>query len=321
MGVDTYTEHGAYATDACCVDDNDIVIGGDTVDTSAVGGPYTVTYDVTDCNGHDATQVTRTVNVIDTTPPPPHWVDPSPPRKPPPPRPEPPGTVAEVTEFFIICLDGISVCTDPGLSTASEIELGTPTIYFQNDVAVITNDAPFMFPIGDTIVTWTVTDTHGNTATCTQTVTVSECVTGKVAVAGEVPSVDFVVSNLNIAPSVDRIGPGNFMTFLVRVGENASVTAGVANNGGQEGSYSANLKVNQQLYDTTQISLSPGQSQELNFVVVDNEPGQYVVQLGSLSGEFRSWVWINWWLVGGLSAVFVLLCWLMWYYAYYRRRL
>jgi hypothetical protein len=111
------------------------------------------------------------------------------------------------------------------------------------------------------------------------------------------------------------------MTFLVRVGENASVTAGVANNGGQEGSYSANLKVNQQLYDTTQISLSPGQSQELNFVVVDNEPGQYVVQLGSLSGEFRSWVWINWWLIGGLSAVFVLLCWLVWYYAYYRQRL
>ncbi|NNF86060.1 MAG: HYR domain-containing protein, partial [Winogradskyella sp.] len=36
----------------------------------------------------------------------------------------------------------------------------------------VSNDAPASFPIGDTTVTWTVTDTAGNTATCTQIVTV-----------------------------------------------------------------------------------------------------------------------------------------------------
>lgn len=36
----------------------------------------------------------------------------------------------------------------------------------------VTNDAPTIYPLGDTLVTWTVTDGSGNTATCTQTVTV-----------------------------------------------------------------------------------------------------------------------------------------------------
>jgi gliding motility-associated-like protein len=39
-------------------------------------------------------------------------------------------------------------------------------------VKSVTNDAPSVFPIGNTTVTWTVTDNAGNTATCTQIVTV-----------------------------------------------------------------------------------------------------------------------------------------------------
>lgn len=37
---------------------------------------------------------------------------------------------------------------------------------------VVTNDAPAQFPLGDTVVTWTVTDPDGEQATSTQTVTV-----------------------------------------------------------------------------------------------------------------------------------------------------
>ncbi|MDX9812944.1 MAG: HYR domain-containing protein, partial [Bacteroidales bacterium] len=36
----------------------------------------------------------------------------------------------------------------------------------------VSNNAPAQFPVGTTTVTWTVTDIHGNTATCNQTVTV-----------------------------------------------------------------------------------------------------------------------------------------------------
>lgn len=60
---DTYTELGATATDN--IDGNitgSIVIGGDTVNTSATG-TYVVTYNVSDSAGNAANQVIRTVNV------------------------------------------------------------------------------------------------------------------------------------------------------------------------------------------------------------------------------------------------------------------
>lgn len=65
-----YTELGATATDNVDGDITaNIVIGGDTVNTS-VAGTYVVTYNVSDAAGNAASQVTRTVNVIaDTTPP------------------------------------------------------------------------------------------------------------------------------------------------------------------------------------------------------------------------------------------------------------
>ena len=60
----TYTEQGATATD---VEDGDlsgsIVIGGDTVNPNTIG-VYTVTYNVQDSDNNNATQVTRTVNVV-----------------------------------------------------------------------------------------------------------------------------------------------------------------------------------------------------------------------------------------------------------------
>ena len=64
---DSYTELGATAADAC--DPNvSVAVGGDTVDT-ATPGTYVVTYDAVDASGNAATQVTRTVEVVDTTAP------------------------------------------------------------------------------------------------------------------------------------------------------------------------------------------------------------------------------------------------------------
>jgi hypothetical protein len=67
----TYTEvedAGAEATDNADGDlTSSIVVGGlDTLDTSVLGD-YTITYNVTDSNGNAATQVTRTVNVVEDT--------------------------------------------------------------------------------------------------------------------------------------------------------------------------------------------------------------------------------------------------------------
>src|SRR5574338_1231189 len=62
-----YVDAGATALDNLDGDiTGSIVVGGDIVDTFTVG-TYTITYDVTDSLGNAAVQVTRTVNVVDTT--------------------------------------------------------------------------------------------------------------------------------------------------------------------------------------------------------------------------------------------------------------
>ncbi len=61
-----YAEAGATAMDACA---GTLAVTTDgTVDTTAPGA-YTLTYDASDGNGSNAVQVTRTVTVVDSTPP------------------------------------------------------------------------------------------------------------------------------------------------------------------------------------------------------------------------------------------------------------
>ena len=74
----------------------------------------------------------------------------------------------------ITCPTDVGVSADAGVCYATSVGLGTPTTGDNCGVSDVTNDAPAQFPVGDTIVTWTVTDTSGNTAQCTQTVTVTE---------------------------------------------------------------------------------------------------------------------------------------------------
>ena len=59
-------------------------------------------------------------------------------------------------------------------TSATGVVLGTPTISGNcNAVPTITNNAPAAFLIGQTTVIWTVSDGCGNTATCTQLITVT----------------------------------------------------------------------------------------------------------------------------------------------------
>jgi hypothetical protein len=66
----------------------------------------------------------------------------------------------------------LTVQVDPGSLVATNIDLGTPTFSDNCEVENITNNAPISFPIGNTIVTWTVTDASLNSGTAMQTVTV-----------------------------------------------------------------------------------------------------------------------------------------------------
>ncbi len=83
-------------------------------------------------------------------------------------------TVLDNINPTISCPSNVTVNSDAGLCTASGVSLGSPTTSDNCSVASTTNDAPATFPLGNTTVTWTVTDGSGNTATCTQTVTVND---------------------------------------------------------------------------------------------------------------------------------------------------
>ena len=60
---------------------------------------------------------------------------------------------------------GSSTTVDIGTATATDVFDSNPTV---------TNDAPELFPLGTTTITWTATDGAGNAATATQTVTVRD---------------------------------------------------------------------------------------------------------------------------------------------------
>ncbi len=130
----------ATATDACGIDS----ITSDAPATFPVG-ITTVTWTATDVNGNTAT-CTQNVTVTDNQPP------------------------------HITCPGDITVSTDSGLCSASGVVLGTPSVSDNCGVDTVTNNAPMVFAKGITTVTWIATDIHGNTATCTQLVTVLDTI-------------------------------------------------------------------------------------------------------------------------------------------------
>jgi len=135
------------------------------------------------------------------------------------------------------------------------------------------------------------------------------------------PAAHFVLSDLSIVPDKQLTALGRFFTFVARSGESVTVTANVANDGGQEGSYTARLQIDGNTVATKDINLSPGQNQELVFSIVDSEPGRHKLQIGDIYGEFQTSVWVNWWLIAGIATTFGFLVWLAWYYGYRRRKL
>jgi hypothetical protein len=125
------------ATDIC---DADPAVTNDAPAVFPLG-ETTVTWTATDDSGNKAT-ATQKVTVVDTT--------------------APTLTVLDgVSDVEQANRDGTAV--DIGQATASDICDAAPAI---------TNDAPAVFPLGETTVTWTATDASGNKTTATRKVTV-----------------------------------------------------------------------------------------------------------------------------------------------------
>ncbi|KIC01910.1 hypothetical protein OA88_11090, partial [Flavobacterium sp. JRM] len=104
-------------------------------------GTTTITWTATDASGNTSLSCEQTITITDTEKP------------------------------VISCPAAVIANTDIGSCTAT-IVLSLPTVTDNCGIASVTNDAPVVFPIGITTVTWTVTDNNGNISTCTQMVTV-----------------------------------------------------------------------------------------------------------------------------------------------------
>ncbi|TEU16742.1 MAG: hypothetical protein E3I25_04365, partial [Dehalococcoidia bacterium] len=114
----------------------------------------------------------------------------------------------------------------------------------------------------------------------------------------------FVPSGLSIEPSVEKLS-----AFVTKTGESVTITANIANDGGQEGTYTVELKLNGEAVDTKIVTLGTGQSKQVSFTVSELNYGQYEVDVAGLSDTFTTSRTITWWLIIVIIAAIGLIIW------------
>jgi len=117
----------------------------------------------------------------------------------------------------------------------------------------------------------------------------------------------FVASDLSIELSVEKIWSA--VTFVTKTGESPTITANVANDGGQGGTYVVELKLNGETVDTAMVILDAGQSQQVSFTLSELDYGQYEVEVAGLSDTFTTFRTITWWLIIIIIAAIGLITW------------
>jgi gliding motility-associated-like protein len=131
-------------------------------------------------------------------------------------------TVNDTQLPTIICQPPVTVVAalNECFAEAANVALGTPVPGDNCGVASVTNNAPAFYPVGLTVVTWTITDIHGNTNSCTQNVTVldnqapiiSSCgVVGNQTVSADAGECSFT----NIGSGWDVVATDNCTTITV----------------------------------------------------------------------------------------------------------
>jgi len=136
-------------------------ITSDSPDTFPLGETV-ITWTATDSSGNSAT-ATQTVTVVDTT--------------------APGITVPNNIEVEATSVDNI-------------VEIGNPVYDDLVEIISVTSDSPDTFPLGETVITWTATDSSGNSATATQRVTVVDTTAPELIVPEDVIVDSFSLENL-----------------------------------------------------------------------------------------------------------------------------
>jgi hypothetical protein len=151
-------------------------------------------------------------------------------------------TVGDAQPPSITCPANVTVSTDSGHCYATGVALSAPATSDNCGIQTVNNNAPAHYPKGVTTVTWTVVDTNGNQATCSQTVTVNDtqpptitcpvAVTVSVGVGCTATSVNLgspvtgdncgVVSVVNNAPAVYPLGTSSVIWTVTDDSGNAA---------------------------------------------------------------------------------------------------
>ena len=127
-----------------------------------------------------------------------------------------------------------------------------------------------------------ITLTPGATELITFTLTKNQAGTYRISVGNKESTLvvenllppDFRLSNIEINPS------------KVDSGEKVVITAKIANIGGTQGSYTAELKIDDCTVQTEKVTVAAGADSILSFGICADLPGTYTVTLGELTGIF-----------------------------------
>ncbi|QEP44929.1 DUF5011 domain-containing protein [Ectothiorhodospiraceae bacterium BW-2] len=157
----SYTEQGATASDNVDGDiSNRITLSG-SVDTSRVG-LYTLNYNVSDAAGNAAQTVTRSITVQD-------------------------GSAPVVTPPANITVAAIDATGTPATHSAitSFLNSATASDNIDGDLTQISHNAPNQLPLGSTTVTFSATDSQGNTGSAQAVIIIADLTPPTLTLNGE----------------------------------------------------------------------------------------------------------------------------------------
>ncbi len=184
-----YTDAGATATDIGDGDLTGSIVTVNLVDPNTVG-VYTVTYDVTDSHGNPAAQVTRTVNVVDTTAP-----------------------VITLTGAHPQNIEAGTAYTELG-ATASDNYDGDITGSIVIDAAAVNTSV-----VGSYSVTYDVTDASGNAAVqVIRTVNIVDTAAPVISLVGSNPvTIEVGSPYIDTGATATDTGDGNLTSSIITV--------------------------------------------------------------------------------------------------------
>ena len=88
------------------------------------------------------------------------------------------------------------------------------------------------------------------------------------------------------APAAFTPGSLSVSPTEVDIGETVSISISAANTGGQAGSYTVTLKINDAVEETREVAVAAGASETVTFTTSESKAGTYAVDVNGLTGSF-----------------------------------